>query len=100
MSFISFSLTIVVDLFAEKVAGYTFISTTYETETSTYLWTVIARILHWNPAAQFLDSTEILTTLRVTCGDEFYIIFFVSYSRFVFVKDSGSHFYVNDIRDW
>jgi len=37
MSFVSFSFCILVDLFAEKVAGYTFISTTCETETWTYL---------------------------------------------------------------
>jgi len=30
MSFKSFSLSIVVDLFAAKIAGYTFIWTTYE----------------------------------------------------------------------
>jgi len=37
MRFISFSLSIEVDLFSAKIAGYTFISTTYDTETSTYL---------------------------------------------------------------
>jgi len=31
MSFISFSLSIEVDLFAAKIAGYTFACTTYET---------------------------------------------------------------------
>jgi len=51
MSFISLSFSIIVDLFAAKIAGYTFMWTTYETETSTYLWTVNARIFHWNPVA-------------------------------------------------
>jgi len=37
MSFISFSLYVAVDLFAAKIAGYTFIWRTYEIETSTYL---------------------------------------------------------------
>ena len=36
------------DLFTEKIAGYTFIWTTYETETWTYLKTVNARIFFWN----------------------------------------------------
>jgi len=37
MSFISFSLSITVDLFPAMMGGYTFIWTTYETETWTYL---------------------------------------------------------------
>jgi len=37
MSFISFSLSIAVDVFPEKIAGYTFVWTTYEIETWTYL---------------------------------------------------------------
>jgi len=49
-------LSFIVDFFAAKIAGYIFISTTYNTETSTYIYTGHARILHWNPAAQFLDS--------------------------------------------
>jgi len=51
MSFISFYLSIVVDLFPAKIAGYTFVWTTYETETWTYLQTVNARILLWNRSA-------------------------------------------------
>ena len=37
MSFISFSLSIIVDLFAAKIAGYTYMWTTYQTEMLTYL---------------------------------------------------------------
>jgi len=37
MSLTSFSLSIIVDLIAAKIAGYTFIWTTYEIETWTYL---------------------------------------------------------------
>jgi len=37
MSLMSSSLSIVVNLFAAKIAGCTFIWTTYETETWTYL---------------------------------------------------------------
>jgi len=44
MSFISFSLSIIVDLFLAKIAGYNSIWTTYETETWTCLQTVHARI--------------------------------------------------------
>jgi len=51
MILISFCLIIVVDLFAAKIAGYTFMWTTYETETLTYLLTVNARNLHWNRVA-------------------------------------------------
>jgi len=40
MSFISFSFSIIVDLFDVKIAGYTFIWTTYETEMWTNLYTV------------------------------------------------------------
>jgi len=40
MSFISFSFSIIVDLFNVKIAGYTFIWTTYETERWTNLYTV------------------------------------------------------------
>jgi len=46
MIFISLYLSIEVDLFAAKIGGYTFISTTYETETSTNLCWVNARNLH------------------------------------------------------
>jgi len=46
-----------------------------------------------------LDSTKNLTTFRETYRGEFYIIFFVYFSRFVFCKDCGLHLYVNDIRD-
>ena len=52
MSVISFSLFVIVDLFAAKIMGYTFKTPTYETETSTYLQTVHARNLHWNGIAQ------------------------------------------------
>jgi len=37
MSFMSSSLSIEVNLFAAKIAGYTFICRTYEIETWTYL---------------------------------------------------------------
>jgi len=37
VNFLTFSFIIVVDLFAAKIAGYNFISLTYETVTSTYL---------------------------------------------------------------
>jgi len=46
MSFISFSLSIIVDLFPAKIADYTFIWTTYETDTWTYLYTTNARIFN------------------------------------------------------
>ena len=46
-----------------------------------------------------LDSTKNLTSFRVTYSDDFGIIFFVCYSRFVCCKDRGLHFHVNDIRN-
>jgi len=46
-----------------------------------------------------LDSLENLTTFRETYSNEFYIIFFVHYSRFYCCKDCGLHFYINDIPD-
>jgi len=45
LRFIPFSFPIEVDLFAAKIAGYAFIYTRHETKTSTYLWTISARIL-------------------------------------------------------
>jgi len=49
--FYTISLSIVVDLFPAKIAGFTFMWTTYEIETWTHLSTVNARILHWNRSA-------------------------------------------------
>jgi len=46
MNFISFSLSIEVALCDAKIVGYTFIATTYETETSTNLCRVNARNLN------------------------------------------------------
>jgi len=46
-----------------------------------------------------LDSIENLITFRETCSNEFYIIFFVCYSRFACCKNRGLHFYMKDIRD-
>jgi len=45
------SLSVVVDLFAATITGYTLTWTTYETETSTYLCGVNARNLYWNHVA-------------------------------------------------
>jgi len=55
--------------------GYTFMWTTYETETWTYLQTVNAINLHWNCVTQFIDSIENLTYSWEPYNTEFYIIF-------------------------
>jgi len=52
-------LTIIVDLLAAKIAGETFISTTYEIETLTCLETVYARNLHWNRVAHYQIQLKI-----------------------------------------
>jgi len=46
-----------------------------------------------------LDSIENSITFRETHSDEFYIIFFVYYGRFIFCKYHGLHFCMNDIWD-
>jgi len=49
----SLSLSIIVDLFPAKIASYTFVWTTYEIETWTYLYTANARILLWKHPAHY-----------------------------------------------
>jgi len=87
-------LSIIADLFAAKIAGYTFMWTTYETETSTYLKTV-----NTINCIEILDSTQNLTTFRETYSGVFYIIFFFYYSRFVCCKDHGLNFYGHFIQN-
>jgi len=99
MGFTTFCLSIIVVLFSAKIAGYTFIWTTYETETWTYQKTVNATI--WFGIALHTARFDLnLITFRETYSNHFYIIFFVYRSGFDTCKDRGFHFYMDDIWDW
>ena len=80
MIYISFSFFIIVDLFAAKIAGCTLMWTTYDTETSTYLLAVNARILHKNRVAHRSIQLKILQL-----SGKHTTMSFISFSFFIIV---------------